>query len=384
MNDYSALYSCTDITPKDKFCLFCNEIYESRKKFVVEATGENLPDLPLRKVKIFSGRKNEDGSPATITVNGILLCMLHMKLRCVLVLFGLIIKKLPEYINGERKTIVIEKAMRKCKGLELFQFRDKTFQPIADIFENESLPAEMPYMNGKQVNIFLKNFESILKSIVKDEDLLVLHHINVIFIFLMGPSKQHSFPSFNKKLYCKIVQSYTLLLLKLFPSNSYGFYTHILIRHSKYMFDLYPQGFAQHTNEGVENLHCKIELLKKLTSASSDLSIWAQIVILILRPILIRKRHEMKWRNCPGTIKARNEKNRLDSIIRTNHVSLHNFLVTVSNHEVETEPDGEDTNYPANYSFDDENECDVSARNAAEEILKLQQQRNQTMSTSEC
>ncbi|KAL0489843.1 hypothetical protein AKO1_005961 [Acrasis kona] len=61
---------------------------------------------------------------------------------------------------------------------------------------------------------------------------------------------------------------------------------------------------------------------------------------------------------------------------------LHNFLVTVSNHKVETESDGEDTSYPDNYVFDEENENDTSARDDAEEIFNMRQKKTQITSMS--
>jgi hypothetical protein len=130
----------------------------------------------------------------------------------------------------------------------------------------DKLSIDIPYLNGKQKNSILTNFEMISNGIADPIELMIWSlHRWIVFKYIDCTSDDLQGLDLDELKNC--LSSLGILLNFRYPASKFAYYFHILIKHLSYLIEKYGS-LSRFANEGTENVHI-LHMKAKTRSTSS-------------------------------------------------------------------------------------------------------------------
>ncbi|KAG2378962.1 hypothetical protein C9374_007600 [Naegleria lovaniensis] len=222
--------------------------------------------------------------------------VLHAKLRIVgNLLAKLMLKLCPDELEAVKDII------RQFPSLSKFEFKEKPFYKQQLAMEANKV-YQPPYLNGKQADTLLLNFEKIFlealnKSSFDSQDVAIWSMFRyIIYGYMEAPSQLLAKQNIEEDLIPTLKKLNEMLRLH-YPNENFGYYVHIVLNHLPYLLKKYGT-LTRFMNQGCESVHSLGRLINERKSnhkPNGSLPGFAECVLLPLRVLYMSTRRGRDW-----------------------------------------------------------------------------------------
>ncbi|KAF0982731.1 hypothetical protein FDP41_010710 [Naegleria fowleri] len=221
--------------------------------------------------------------------------VLHAKLRIV---GNLLAKLMLQLVPNELEAI--KDVIRKFPSFSNFEFKEKAFYKKQLVMESNHV-FESPYLNDKQADTLLLNFEKIFlealdKSSFDSQDVAIWSMFRYIIYGYMEPTQLLEKQNIEQDLIPTLKKLNEILRLH-YPNEKVGYYVHIILNHLPYLLRKYGS-LTRFMNQGCESVHSLGRLINERKSnhkAKGSLPGFSECVLLPLRVLYMSTRRGRDW-----------------------------------------------------------------------------------------